>query len=120
MSGVGKMGGTYLLLPLTLLRSFVAVLEVKILVPGKPGLKVFLMKMGTPADTAGCMVLGWITLAPKYASSIASLKDTYEESYNQYYCPGGRLIDLRILRIYQENNTLTPKKILIHGQRRCA
>ena len=50
---------------LTLLRSFVAVLDVKILVPGKSGLKVFLMKMGTPAETAGCMVLGWMTLAPK-------------------------------------------------------
>ena len=51
--------------PLTLLLSLVAVLEVKIRVPGKSGLKVFLMYMGTPADTAGCMVLGWITFAPK-------------------------------------------------------
>lgn len=50
---------------LTRLLSFVAVLDVKILVPGKSGLKVFLMKIGTPAETAGCMVFGWMTLAPK-------------------------------------------------------
>lgn len=50
---------------LTRLLSLVAVLEVKILVPGKAGLKVFFMKMGTPAETAGCIVFGWITFAPK-------------------------------------------------------
>lgn len=61
---------------LTLILSWVAVLEVKILVPGKSGLNVFRMKIGTPAETAGCIVLGWITLAPKYANSIASLKET--------------------------------------------
>lgn len=43
---------------LTLLLSFVAVQDVKIRVPGKLGLKVFLMYSGIPADTAGCMVLG--------------------------------------------------------------
>ena len=60
---------------LTRLLSLVAVLEVKILVPGKSGLNVFRMKMGTPADTAGCMVLGWITFffwaARERASSCA-------------------------------------------------
>lgn len=61
---------------LTLRLSLVAVLVVKIRVPGNAGLKVFLIKMGMSASTAGCMVFGWMTLAPKYASSIASLKDT--------------------------------------------
>mmetsp|Transcript_31783 Transcript_31783/g.92314 ORF Transcript_31783/g.92314 Transcript_31783/m.92314 type:complete len:339 (-) Transcript_31783:774-1790(-) len=48
----------------------------KIRVPDASGLKVFLMKMGIRALIAGSMVFGWITFAPKYASSMASLYET--------------------------------------------
>jgi len=34
-------------------------------VPGCSGLKVFLMRIGTPAATAGTIVRGWMTLEPK-------------------------------------------------------
>jgi hypothetical protein len=37
------------------------------------GAKVFLIQIGMRFWTAGAMVCGWMTLAPKYASSIASL-----------------------------------------------
>ena len=45
-------------------------------VPGCSGLNVLRMKIGSPRSTAGAIVLGWITFAPKYASSIASLYDS--------------------------------------------
>ena len=40
------------------------------------GAKVLRIQMGMPRPTAGAMVCGWITLAPKYASSMASLYDS--------------------------------------------
>ncbi len=46
-------------------RSMVEGEETKMRVPGKEGLKVLRMKMGMEAATAGVMVLGWMTLAPK-------------------------------------------------------
>ncbi len=45
----------------------------QISVPTFSGAKVLRIQMGMPSLTAGAMVCGWITLAPKYASSIASL-----------------------------------------------
>ena len=45
----------------------------QISVPSFSGAKVLRIQMGMPLPTAGAMVCGWITLAPKYASSIASL-----------------------------------------------
>ena len=45
----------------------------QISVPIFSGAKVLRIQMGMPSLTAGAMVWGWITLAPKYASSIASL-----------------------------------------------
>ena len=48
----------------------------QISVPRFSGEKVLRMKIGMSRATAGSMVCGWITLAPKYASSIASLYDS--------------------------------------------
>ena len=45
-------------------------------VPGCEGLKVLRAMMGMPWVNAGAIVCGWITLAPKYASSIASLYES--------------------------------------------
>jgi hypothetical protein len=45
-------------------------------VPGAAGLSVLRMPTGMPRSTAGLMVAGWSTLAPKYASSAASSKLT--------------------------------------------
>ncbi len=42
-------------------------------VPAFSGAKVLRIQIGIASFTAGAMVCGWITLAPKYASSIASL-----------------------------------------------
>ncbi len=42
-------------------------------VPGFSGAKVLRIQIGMPRPIAGAMVCGWMTLAPKYASSIASL-----------------------------------------------
>ena len=44
--------------------------------PGFSGAKVLRIQIGMPRPTAGAMVCGWITLAPKYASSMASLYDS--------------------------------------------
>ena len=43
--------------------------------PRNFGLKVFRIMIGIGGllEMAGCIVLGWITLAPKYANSMASL-----------------------------------------------
>ena len=41
-------------------------------VPRSSGLNVFLIQIGMPRVIAGNIVFGWITLAPKYASSDAS------------------------------------------------
>ncbi len=41
--------------------------------PGLSGAKVLRIQIGMPRPTAGAMVCGWMTLAPKYASSMASL-----------------------------------------------
>ena len=41
-------------------------------VPGTPGLKVLRMNTGTLRENTGTRVCGWMTLAPKYASSKAS------------------------------------------------
>ena len=45
-------------------------------VPGCSGRNVLRMMIGSPRSTAGAIVLGWMTFAPKYASSIASLYDS--------------------------------------------
>ena len=45
----------------------------QISVPGFSGAKVLRIQIGISRPTAGAMVCGWMTLAPKYASSIASL-----------------------------------------------
>ena len=45
----------------------------QISVPAFWGAKVLRIQIGIASLTAGAMVCGWITLAPKYASSIASL-----------------------------------------------
>ena len=45
----------------------------QIRVAGLPGAKVLRIQMGISRPTAGAIVWGWITLAPKYASSMASL-----------------------------------------------
>ena len=45
-------------------------------VPGAVGLSVLRMPTGMPFSTAGLMVAGWRTFAPKYASSAASAKLT--------------------------------------------
>ena len=44
--------------------------------PGFCGANVLRIQIGMPRPTAGAIVCGWITLAPKYASSIASLYDS--------------------------------------------
>ena len=44
--------------------------------PGFSGAKVLRIQIGMPRPTAGAMVCGWMTLAPKYASSMASLYDS--------------------------------------------
>ena len=49
--------------------------DAEIFVPGCEALNVLRMRIGMPAPTAGAIVCGWITFAPKYASSIASLYD---------------------------------------------
>jgi hypothetical protein len=54
----------------------VGVAAAVITVPGCAGSKVFFTRTGMPARTAGWMVLGCSTLAPKYASSAASSKDS--------------------------------------------
>ncbi|OPZ66194.1 MAG: hypothetical protein BWY83_02951 [bacterium ADurb.Bin478] len=41
-------------------------------VPAKAGLKLLRMRMGIFFSIAGCMVGGWMTLAPKCDSSMAS------------------------------------------------
>ncbi len=48
----------------------------QISVPRFSGANVLRMKIGMSRATAGSMVCGWITLAPKYASSMASLYDS--------------------------------------------
>ena len=45
----------------------------QISVPAFSGAKVLRIQIGMPFSTAGAIVCGWITFAPKYASSIASL-----------------------------------------------
>ena len=40
--------------------------------PALSGANVFLIQIGIRFSTAGAIVCGWMTLAPKYASSIAS------------------------------------------------
>ena len=45
----------------------------QISVPTFSGAKVLRIQIGMLSLTAGAMVCGWMTLAPKYASSIASL-----------------------------------------------
>ena len=45
----------------------------QISVPGFVAANVFLMTIGISRVTAGAIVCGWMTLAPKYASSMASL-----------------------------------------------
>ena len=45
-------------------------------VPGRSAANVFLIQIGMRFCTAGAMVAGWMTLAPKYASSIASLYES--------------------------------------------
>ncbi len=45
----------------------------QISVPTFSGANVLRIQMGMPLPTAGAMVCGWMTFAPKYASSIASL-----------------------------------------------
>ena len=45
-------------------------------VPGLSAANVFLIQIGMRFCTAGAIVAGWITLAPKYASSIASLYES--------------------------------------------
>ena len=45
-------------------------------VPGFSGANVLRIQIGMPWLTAGAMVCGWITFAPKYASSIASLYES--------------------------------------------
>ena len=45
----------------------------QISVPAFSGANVLRIQIGMPLRTAGAIVCGWITLAPKYASSIASL-----------------------------------------------
>ncbi len=42
-------------------------------VPGFCGANVLRIQIGISRPTAGAIVCGWMTLAPKYASSIASL-----------------------------------------------
>ena len=44
-------------------------------VPGSPGRRAFTMRTGIPRATAGRIVLGCSTFAPKYASSDASAND---------------------------------------------
>ena len=44
--------------------------------PGFCGANVLRIQIGMPRPTAGAIVCGWITLAPKYASSMASLYDS--------------------------------------------
>ena len=44
--------------------------------PGFSGANVFLIQIGIRFSTAGAIVCGWITFAPKYASSIASLYES--------------------------------------------
>ena len=41
--------------------------------PAFSGANVLRIQIGMPLRTAGAIVCGWITFAPKYASSIASL-----------------------------------------------
>ncbi len=45
----------------------------QISVPGFSGANVLRIQIGMLRPTAGAIVCGWMTLAPKYASSIASL-----------------------------------------------
>ena len=45
----------------------------QISVPAFSGANVLRIQIGIPFATAGAIVCGWITFAPKYASSIASL-----------------------------------------------
>ena len=45
-------------------------------VPGFSGANVFLIQIGIRRLTAGAIVCGWITFAPKCASSIASLYES--------------------------------------------
>ena len=45
----------------------------QISVPAFSGANVLRIQIGMPFSTAGAIVCGWITFAPKYASSIASL-----------------------------------------------
>ncbi len=45
-------------------------------VPALSAANVFLIQIGMRFCTAGAIVDGWITLAPKYASSIASLYES--------------------------------------------
>ncbi len=48
----------------------------QISVPGFSGANVLRIQMGIERPTAGAIVCGWMTFAPKYASSIASLYDS--------------------------------------------
>src|SRR5262249_8466952 len=43
----------------------------RMVVPGAPGLRVFLIRMGIALLTAGAIVAGWSTFAPKYDIYIA-------------------------------------------------
>jgi hypothetical protein len=48
----------------------------QISVPAFSGANVLRIQIGMSRPTAGAMVCGWMTLAPKYASSMASLYDS--------------------------------------------
>ena len=48
----------------------------QISVPAFSGANVLRIQIGMPLRTAGAIVCGWMTLAPKYASSIASLYES--------------------------------------------
>ena len=49
--------------------------DAEIFVPGCVALNVLRIQSGMPRPTAGAIVCGWMTFAPKYASSMASLYD---------------------------------------------
>ena len=55
-----------------LIRNRSDVFPLPINVPSKPGLNVFLIRMGIFLSSAGCIVGGWMTFAPKWDISIAS------------------------------------------------
>ena len=66
--------------------------DCEINVPGCDGLKVFFILIGIFFSMAGIIVLGWITLAPKYDISAASRYEISDSTFAPFTYRGSAVI----------------------------